>query len=488
MSGKRLTDSQRDFLSKISLSVFANPFSEERKAADLGISGVPESADADQRLRTVLGQVRQFMDGMDAESSVRITDYQGDDRELVERALLFDIFHQHLRDLDSLITQQLETGPESCPVPFGQDVLQQLLRRGFRRPDALRYFAMFYQLRRAYYFIDRALVGRSPCMIALRRALWDNVFTCNLGMYEKHLWERMEDFSTLLIGETGTGKGAAATAIGRSGFIPFEASKGRFVESFTETLLPINLSQFPETLIESELFGHRKGAFTGAVEAHKGAFARCSPHGAIFIDEIGEVSIPIQIKLLKVLQERVFSPVGSHESMRFSGRVIAASNKPLDELRGGNLFRDDFFYRLCSDVIVVPTLRRRLAEDRTELDDLLGVIVTRIVGRPDDAVVQLAKKCISQGVGPDYAWPGNVRELEQCVRRVLLTQCYEGEAPPESDLPSRLSAGITSGRYSAQDLLSDYCRLLHERSGTYEEVARQTGLDRRTVKKYIERS
>lgn len=486
MPKKRLTEHQRDFLSTVSRAVFANPFSDERKAADLEISGVHESADARKRLHAAVGQIRQFMDNMDTAGTMRITDFNPSDRERVEKALLFNFFHQHLADFDALISRQFEAGAGSCPVPFGQDVLSRLVRRGFSETDAARYFAMFYQLRRAYYFIACALVGRSPCMIALRRALWNNVFTCDRALYEKHLWERMEDFSTLLIGETGTGKGAAATAIGRSGFIPFDASRGRFVESFTETFLQINLSQFPETLIESELFGHRKGAFTGAVEAHKGAFARCSSHGAIFIDEIGEVSIPIQIKLLKVLQERVFSPVGSHESMRFSGRVIAASNTPLEELRGGDLFRDDFFYRLCSDVIVVPPLRQRLAEDRGELDELLEVIVKRIVGRPDGDVVDLVREAIEGGVGPDYAWPGNVRELEQCVRRVLLTQHYEGESPPAAaTLRDRLAAGVASGAYNALDLLADYCRMLHEQTGTYEDVARQTGLDRRTVKKYI---
>ena len=105
----------------------------------------------------------------------------------------------------------------------------------------------------------------------------------------------MEDFSTLLLGPTGCGKGAAAAAIGRSGYIPFDQKKQSFAESFTKTVISINLSQFPETLLESELFGHTKGAFTGAVGGHDGLFAMCGPHGSIFLDEIGELSGQVQI-------------------------------------------------------------------------------------------------------------------------------------------------------------------------------------------------
>src|SRR5438552_12916529 len=185
------------------------------------------------------------------------------------------------------------------------------------------------------------LIGQSPCMKELRRHLWNNIFTHDVRCYDRYLWNRMEDFSTLLLGETGTGKGTAAAAIGRSGFIPFDEKKGCFAESFTRGFIALNLSQYPETLIESELFGHKKGAFTGAIEAHEGIFSRCSAYGAIFLDEIGEVSASLQIKLLQVLQERTFSPVGSHETLRFRGRVIAATNQPIDHLR--QRIRDDFF-------------------------------------------------------------------------------------------------------------------------------------------------
>jgi transcriptional regulator with GAF, ATPase, and Fis domain len=317
-------------------------------------------------------------------------------------------------------------------------------------------------------------------MKELRRHLWNNVFTHDIRFYEKHLWDRMEDFSTLLFGETGTGKGAAAAAIGRSGFIPFDEKAGKFAESFMRGFIALNLSQFPETLIESELFGHKKGAFTGAIGDHDGVFARCSPYGAIFLDEIGDVSVPVQIKLLQVLQERTFSPVGGHEKLRFRGRVIAATNKPLEQIRSSGQFRDDFFYRLCSDVIVVPPLRQRIKEEPAELDDLIALIVTRLTGRSSAEVVSAARK----NLDARYAWPGNVRELEQAVRRVLLTQEYAGDQRPvEPDWAGKLQAG----KLDADAVLAGYCHMLYDRHGTIEEVARRTNLDRRTVKAYLQK-
>ncbi|GAI37824.1 unnamed protein product, partial [marine sediment metagenome] len=197
--------------------------------------------------------------------------------------------------------------------------------------------------------------------------LWNNIFTHDIRYYERYLWDKMEDFSTLLVGPTGSGKGAAAAAIGRSGFIPFDDRKQAFAESFTKTFIPVNLSQYPETLLESELFGHTKGAFTGAVASHDGLFALCGPHGSIFLDEIGDINPQVQIKLLQILEERIFSPVGSHKKLYFHGRVIAATNRSIEQLRRQGRFRDDFYYRLCSDCIVVPALQQRIRENPDEL-------------------------------------------------------------------------------------------------------------------------
>jgi DNA-binding NtrC family response regulator len=413
--------------------------------------------------------------------------YPAADRDLMQTVFLFELFHVFCRAFDQLILDQVKLGDQPAPVKFAGELLGQMRRRGIGAVESVRFFSFFYQLRRAYHFIVRGLIGPSPCMREFRRHLWQNVFTREVRLYERYLWDRMEDFSTLLLGETGTGKGTAAAAIGRSGYIPFDEKQGRFAESFMRGFIALNLSQFPETLIESELFGHRKGAFTGAVEAHEGVLARCSPHGAIFLDEIGDVSVPVQIKLLQVLQERTFCPVGSHEPARFRGRVIAATNRRLEVLRSSNLFREDFFYRLCSDVIEVPPLRERLREEPKELRQLLEHVLAGMIGEPARELLLKVEASIHEAVGAGYAWPGNVRELEQAVRRILLTGDYTGSAHPKSaGAREQLIAGIEAGTLDADALLAGYCRVLYEREGTFEAVARRTNLDRRTVKRYLQ--
>jgi transcriptional regulator with PAS, ATPase and Fis domain len=251
--------------------------------------------------------------------------------------------------------------------------------------------------------------------------------------------------------------------------------------------MAINLSQFPDTLIESELFGHRKGSFTGAIDHHQGVFERCSAHGALLLDEIGEVSVPVQIKLLQVLQERTFTPLGGHEKKRFSGRVIAATNRRLGDVRRDGRFRDDFFYRLCSDVIEVPTLRQRIAESPGELRELVRLLVARIIGSESSELEAVVLEALGRDLPRDYPWPGNVRELEQAVRRVLLTGRYAAEvAPMAADEEALLVDKLRAGDLTAGELLTRYCGMLYRRLGTYADVAKRTGLDPRTSRKYVE--
>lgn len=482
-----LTPLERDFFKTVAQAAFINPFSQARIELDRTIAGTTAAMTWDELVIRATDRISEQLTQLRQKGRNDLKRYGDDDQELLRTAFLFDIYHRYRLIFDEFILKQLAAGDTPIPVPFARELLARLAELGLDTAECQRYLAIFYQTRRAFYFIETALVGLSPCMHALRLQLWNNIFTCNINWYEKHLWDRMEDFSTLLLGETGTGKGAAAAAIGRSGFIPFDPRKGCFVESFTRNFIAINLSQYPESLLESELFGHKKGAFTGAIENHEGIFSRCTPHGSIFLDEIGDVSIPVQIKLLQVIQERTFSPVGSHERLRFNGRVIAATNRPLDDLRHKGQFRDDFYYRLCSDIIVVPPLRQRLQEEPHELEALISSILQRMIGAAAAPYAHLVREALARDLGGAYPWPGNVRELEQAIRRIIITRHYQGDTPkaPSGQL-EQLMADIDSGSMDAQALLADYCTLLYRRHGTYEEVARRTNLDRRTVKKYVQ--
>jgi transcriptional regulator with AAA-type ATPase domain len=477
-----VNSSDRQFFAALADVVFGNPFSPERAAQIVRLAPGAKLGDLTQDpealARLVAPRIAPWI-GRD--------DLGAEDRQVLEPALLYVWYHRHVLKIDALIERQAPKGGPPLTVPFADEVIGDLVRSGFSEEAAARYFALFFQLRRAFYFIHRSLAGECESMRRLRESLWNNVFTHDMRGYDAALWNRMEDFSTLLLGETGTGKGQAAAAIGRSEFIPYLPAERRFAANFTETFIAINLSQFPEDLIESQLFGHRKGSFTGAIDHHEGVFERCSAHGALFLDEIGEVSIPVQIKLLQVLQERTFSPVGGHEKKRFSGRVIAATNQALDRLRAGKRFRDDFFYRLCSDVIEMPTLRQRLAESPAEMVELVRLLVARITGLEGsdlaDRVLQQLEECVPSG----YLWPGNVRELEQAVRRVLLTGRYVPDAAPASESEDdQLVEKVRAGELTAAELLARYSAMLHRRLGTYAEVAKRTGLDPRTTRKHVE--
>jgi hypothetical protein len=481
MAPPRLSAADREFFGALAEIAYANQFSVRRAAliARLAPAARDPVADREVLARLVTARLEPFVRAGPATLAEA-------DRRLLEPAFLYVCYHRAVPKLDALIGRQARAGGEPIAVDFAHEVVGDLMRCGFDEERALHYFALYYQLRRGFYFIYSNLAGDCESMRALREALWNNLFTHDIHGFETVLWSRMEDFSTLVLGETGTGKGTVAAAIGRSGYIPYDRARRRFAANFTEIFIAVNLSQFPESLIESELFGHRKGAFTGAIDNHQGVFERCNEHGALFLDEIGEVAIPVQIKLLQVLQERTFTAVGGREKKRFGGRVIAATNRPLGALRREGRFRSDFFYRLCSDVIEVPTLRQRIAESPAELEQLVDLVVARITGTAVPQLVSRVMDALERDLPRGYDWPGNVRELEQAVRRILLTGRYAGEAAPAGGEDAEaLAALLRAGSLTADELLARYGALLHRRLGSYAEVARRLALDARTARKYV---
>ena len=480
-----LTAEDRQYFSRIVEVTYMNAFDPARNRILVELAGGTPGMPGEVAFGAVIPEMNARIAHLERQGLDTVPKFAGEDQPLMRPIFLYQVYNRYMPDLDLAIAEHLRN--KDAPVPVAERLITDAVSRGVDEAEALHYFACFFQLRRAFTFILNSLVGHSPSIHQLRYALWNNVFTKDMRAFDRGLWARMEDFSTLLLGETGTGKGSAAAAIGRSVYIPFDRAKGRFAVSFTESFIATNLSQFPETLIESELFGHSKGAFTGAVDDHKGLFELCSSHGALFLDELGELAVPLQIKLLHVLQDRTFSPVGSHQAKRFAGRVIAATNKSITDLRASGQFRDDLFYRLCSDVITLPTLRQRLEEDGSELERLVREQIMRLTGKDDANDTQFILDALKRDLPKNYPWPGNVRELEQAVRRVLLTHHYRGDlkiASPEAD--RSLASDIHSGKLNAREFLSRYCVMLYGRTGTIEEVARRTGLDRRTVKKYLQ--
>jgi DNA-binding NtrC family response regulator len=203
----------------------------------------------------------------------------------------------------------------------------------------------------------------------------------------------------------------------------------------------------------------------------------------VFLDEIGEVGTDIQVKLLRVLQSRSFQPLGSTESRRFAGKVIGATNRNLPaEIRAGR-FREDFYYRLCSDLLATPSLRDQLDAAPGELETLVGHIAGRLLD-PEEAVTFTRDTVawIGKHLGARYAWPGNFRELEQCVRNLVLRGEYRPAGILARGAADDWTTLIESGALTAEELLRRYTRIVFAQAGTIEETARRLDLDRRTVK------
>ncbi len=228
--------------------------------------------------------------------------------------------------------------------------------------------------------------------------------------------------STVLIeGETGTGKELIARAI-------------HYASEFEGNLVAINCAALPETLLESELFGHEKGAFTSADSRRKGRF-ELADGGTIFLDEIGDISSAMQAKLLRVLQEKKFERVGGHESLEVDLRVVAATNKSLEaEVKGGK-FREDLYYRLNVIKIDLPPLR-----DRPEDIPLLAQHFLNKYSRPNEPNKKIAPETMERML--TYRWPGNIRELENAIERAAV--CTVGDTISPENLPPKIS-GLDQG-------------------------------------------
>jgi MoxR-like ATPase len=348
-------------------------------------------------------------------------------------------------------------------------------------------FACFFQIRRAFHYIFAHIVGGSLPGARLRAAAWQSIFTHDIRRYRRSLFRHMGEVTTLITGPSGSGKDLVARAIAMARYVPFDPHRCAFRENFLESFHALSLSALSPTLIESELFGHRKGAFTGALEDRVGWLEACSPSGTVFLDEIGDLEGSIQIKLLRVLENRIFHRLGETRPRNFRGKIIAATNCDLTGEIAGRRFRADLYYRLCADEIRTPSLAERLADDPGELRTLVLYIARQAAGDAEaETVAAEVEEYIRRNLGMDYPWPGNIRELAQCVRNILVRREYRPTAVTAPGAAEGFLADVAAGRLGVEELLRRYSTLVFARAGTYEEAARRLGTDRRTVKSRVD--
>jgi len=245
------------------------------------------------------------------------------------------------------------------------------------------------------------------------------------------------DSTVLILGESGTGKEVAARAI-------HDLSPRR-----SRPFVAVNCGAIPADLLESELFGHEKGAFTGAISARKGRF-EIAEGGTLFLDEIGDMSPSMQVKLLRVLQERVFERVGNHEPMRCNVRIIAATHRNLEESIRRNTFREDLFHRLNVFPIEMPPLRSRLEDLPLLVRDFTVFNVAEGRGQ-----VQLSLRALAAlALCP---WPGNVRELANLIERLSIVAA--GRTADIQDLPAKYRPADWSAQWVAPPFASEIAAL-----------------------------
>lgn len=264
--------------------------------------------------------------------------------------------------------------------------------------------------------------------------------------------------TVLLLGESGTGKELVARAI------HYTSPRA------TSPFVPVACAALPETLLEAELFGYEKGAFTGANQDRKGRFELAN-NGTLFLDEIGDIPISVQIKLLRVLQEQEFEKLGSNKSIKVDVRIIAATNQPLEQKIKDGTFREDLYYRLNVVPIIIPPLRER----KEDIVPLIKYFIKKYgdkVGKTIEGITDKAKEELLR-----HNWPGNVRELENVIERaVVMTRrnIIQSEDLPKSvftmNLPTdTIRVGAEQDSQNKDNLSIEYMEKKH-----IEEVLRQT--------------
>ncbi|MGC9947491.1 MAG: sigma 54-interacting transcriptional regulator [Bryobacteraceae bacterium] len=499
-----LTTQQRAFLSAVSQLAYANPFLpewvefEQAVLGDAFVAGEPvwsQHVRDPEQPRANVWRIVERLEALAAALRARLREgaqAQAADLILYEDAVLHLLYQRYYRHFFAAAFGPAASQSDPARWRFYNNFLADW--RGFFHIDGLRFptghdprhtFACFRQIQCAFEQVFRDIIGSSMPAARLRASIWQSIFTHDIRRYRRTLYARMGEFATLITGPSGTGKELVARAIAQSRYVPFDDRRLAFADDCG--FYPINISALSPTLVESELFGHRRGAFTGAIADRKGWLETCPELGSVFLDELGDLDPAIQVKLLRVIETRTFHPVGDTAGRQFRGKLITATNRDLAALIGKGRFREDLYYRLCSDQVVTPALAEQLADSPAVLRELVFYMSRRVAGEEAEALAREVLDWVGANLPADYAWPGNYRELEQCVKNVLIRRNYQPSRPRARNPVEQFALDARAGRLSADVLLTRYVTIVYSRTGSYEETARRLGLDRRTVKAKVDR-
>ena len=495
------------FLQSVSELTLCNPFLPRRTELELALLG--SEADSTQSVWSYRASAENLFHNTQAISKLLEpvaeqirdelaagVDFTEEQIVLYETLIHYLVFDRYRDDFWNLITVDPQGNRTECADAwkrFSADIEYYMAGQKEKfsfailgQPEHL--FAVCFQICRLFHYVFFWIVGSSPAAAKLRATIWQSVLTHNLRRYAVSLYRCVGDIPTLITGPSGTGKELVARAIAMSQYIPFDARKGEFVENYSESYFAVNLAAMSPTLIESELFGHNKGAFTGATSDRKGLFEASTQCGTVFLDEIGELDAGIQVKLLRVLQSRRFQRLGDLTDREFTGKIIAATNRDLSEEMGNGVFREDLYYRLCADRVETPTLAEQLTSQPEDLHNLVDYLAKQLtnVENDDGTITEEVMLWIKGNLGGSYNWPGNVRELEQCIRNVIIRGEYRPANYRESGIREQMSVDFLNGSLTVDELLQRYCTMVYSQTGSYEESARRLDIDRRTVKSKVD--
>ncbi|MBN2528793.1 MAG: sigma-54-dependent Fis family transcriptional regulator [Deltaproteobacteria bacterium] len=492
------TESERQTAADIGALGFTNPFLEDRIALERRILGnrylpIHDYWNATQSLdeNTNVVKITQMAHALLHSARTRLEKgnaFAGEsEREIYRSLALFALYYVCE---ESFYQYMLHGKPQVLVYDAFAQQVQYYFPRGekgnFDDVDPVHLYALYFVIRRAFHFIFRYIFGASKAVAKLRASVWESVFTSSMERYHRTMYNRMDRISTLVLGKTGTGKDLVARAIGVSRYIPFNRSKGDFVAPFAQNYFPLNLTALSPTLVEAELFGYVRGAFTGAQKDTEGFLDQGGPFCTLFLDEVGDVSADIQVKLLRVLQSGEYTRVGTRTVRRFEGKVVAATNLNLPKRMTENRFREDLYFRLCSDVISTPSLAEQIADDSSELTTIVRQLACNIAGEAEcEGLTGETMTFIETHMPESYEWPGNIRELEQCVCNILVRGHY---TPMTGRVPSAVDFGelLQQGKMTADELVNTYCTHVYAQTQSFVETAKRLNIDRRTVKSKVD--